>query len=214
MGSREWWESGARVDPRTAGFAPIAALLAVTLAIAFSGDGDIRDGIFPWAMAFAAVCLAMCALGVVAVHRGHSNRWVLVGGWWTTFAMAGVAGAFFAIGVGALLGITEDEAGALSVLPFVAMAFAILSMTPALASLGVGVTRAHVLPRWGVAAVWIAAPLVPTLMIFGGLTEGTVETLGTNGLLGLFAFAWLALGASLRVAGQAAVPERPPEPLS
>jgi len=80
LGSREWWGSGARVAPRIAGLAPVAALTAVGVAVALSGDGYIRDGIFPWAMAFAAVCLALCSLGVVAVHRERSNRWVLVGG--------------------------------------------------------------------------------------------------------------------------------------
>jgi len=48
-------------------------------------------------------------------------------------------------------------------------------------------------------------------MIFGGLAEGTAETLGTNGLLGLFAIAWLTLGASVRAVGQAAVSARPSE---
>lgn len=196
--SREWWERGAGVDPKVAAIAPVAAVGAVVVAVAFSGDGDIRDGIFPWAMAFAAACLAVCCLGAVAIHRQHSNRWVLFGGWWATFALVGVAGAFVAIGIGALLGITEDEAGVLSLLPMVAMGFGVLSITPALASLGLGVTRSQVLPRWGVAAVWLAAPVIPILMIYGGLVEGTAETLGSNGLLGIFVIAWLVLGGSLR----------------
>ena len=136
----------------------------------------------------------------VAVHLPRVPPTVLIGGWWTTLAFLGIAGFFIAIGVGALLGIDEDDAGPLALLPVMAMAFGLVSMTPASALLAFGVSRAGVVPRWGGWALWVVSPLIVVLLVYGGLAEGTAETVGISAVLIVFALSWVVVGFSVRPA--------------
>ena len=194
---RQFWTTGFGIGRGVSAAAPIVAIGMVALGIAFIGDGDLRKGLFPWAMASAALLLAVCCHGILRVHAPDPSRWILIGSWWTMSAFAGIAVFLFSIGVGGVLGIEEESVGILVWPPFLAMIFGILSVTPAMLVLAVGTTRSRVVPRWGSAAVWIAAPALPAVMISGGLAEGTAETIGLASLLGLFVVAWIVIGRSL-----------------
>jgi hypothetical protein len=192
--------AGLGVDPRRAGFAPIVALVVGAIGLAmnvWNANGDMRVGVLPWAMTIAALCLAVCSLGVLNVHGPNPSRWIVVGAWWTTLALIGVAGFFLAVALGTLLGIDEEEAGLLTWPPLLGIMFGVLSMAPALLAHAVGVTGARVLRWFGRAAVWVAAPVLPLVLVFGGIAEGTAETVGMSSLMGLFAGAWIVLGLAL-----------------
>lgn len=191
------WRTGFDVPSEVAAGAPLVALAVFAVGVAPSGIGDIRVGMFPWTTGVAALCLAACCLGVLRVHRHQGGAWVLVGTWWTAAAMTAIATFFFVVGAGALLGIDERAVGMLSVLPVASMAFGLSSTAPAMLVLAVGITRGRVLARWGAAAMWVAAPILPAVMILGGLAEGTAERAGTTLLASVFGLAWIVLGASL-----------------
>ena len=192
--------TGLGANPSWAWTAPILALLLVGVAQATNPSGDLRLGAFPWLVALAAAGLAYLSLSIVALHAPDSGRLVVIGGWWVALAFAGVTGFFVAVGVGEMFGIDPDSAGILSWIPLLSMAFGLLSMTPAMAILAVGAARAEVLPRWGVAAIWVEAPLLIILLIFGGLFDGTIETVGSSVLLGLAALGWIVIGLAVRTA--------------
>jgi hypothetical protein len=194
------WRTGFDVNASLAGLAPLIALIVGAAGVVLNirdANGDMRVGVLPWSMTIAVVCLAVCCLGVLSVHGPNPNWWIIVGAWWTTLALLGVAAFFLSIAFGSLLGIDEEEAGLLAWPPLLGMMFGILSMTPALLTLGVGVTRARVLPWFGTTAVWVAAPVLPVVLISGGLAEGTAETVGLSTLMALFVGAWIVLGIAL-----------------
>jgi hypothetical protein len=72
------WSTGFDINPKVAGLAPIASIVVGAVGVARNvndANGDIRDGLLPWAMFVAMVCLAACCLGVLSVHRSRvSNR--------------------------------------------------------------------------------------------------------------------------------------------
>jgi hypothetical protein len=194
------WRSGFELGGPWVWAAPVASLSLVAVGQATNADGDIRSGMFPWLMAVASAGLALLGLRLLAVHGPDPSRPVLVGGWWTILAFLGISGFFLAVAVGALLGIDEESAGVLSILPVVSMAFGLLSMTPAVGLLAFGAGRANVLPRWGMLALWTATPMLVVILIYGGLAEGSVETVGVSFLLGVFAISWVVVGVSVRPA--------------
>jgi hypothetical protein len=194
------WRTGFDINPKVAGLAPIAALVVGAVGVATNvrdSNGDLRDGLLPWAMFIAMLCLAACCLGVLSAHRSRTNLWVVVGGWWTVLALVGIGGFFVSIALGSVLGIDEEEAGLLVWPPLLGMMFGIISIMPGMLALAVGATRAHVLPWFGTTALWVGAPVVPIAMIYGGLAEGTAETAGMSTLMALFVGAWVTLGISL-----------------
>ena len=202
-GMRELLVGGLGVDARVTGLAPIAGLFVGAIGLALNtwvDDGDLRAGALPWTMIAAVGCLALCVLGVMAVH-GETITWpVVAGGWWCVIAFCGIAGFFLAIGIGTLAGIEEDNVPELlGLLPVMSMAFGLLSMTPALAVLAFGASRARVLPRWGSVALWIAAPALPVLLILGGTADGAAATAVLGIVLSLFAGCWIAVGLASRV---------------
>jgi hypothetical protein len=194
------WRTGFDVNPKVAGLAPIVAILVGAIGVATNvrdANGDMRDGFLPWAMFIAMVCLAACCLGVLSAHRSQTNRWVIAGGWWTVLALVGVGGFFLSIAIGSMLGIDEEDAGLLVWPPLLGMAFGIISMTPAMLTLAIGTTGARMLPWFGTAAIWVGAPVLPIAMVFGGLAEGTAETVGMSTLMAVFVGAWIILGIAL-----------------
>jgi hypothetical protein len=194
------WRTGFNINQMVAGLAPIAAIGVGAVGVATNvrdANGDIRDGLLPWAMFIAMMCLAACCLGVLSVHRSHTNRWIIIGGWWTVLALVGIGGFFLSIAIGSVLGIDEEDAGLLVWPPLLGMMFGIISIMPGMLALATGATRAHVLPWFGTAALWVGAPVVPLAMIYGGLAEGTAETFGMSTLMALFVGAWMTLGVSL-----------------
>jgi hypothetical protein len=194
------WHTGFNINPKVAGLTPIAAIIVGTVGVTTNvrnANGDIRDGLLPWAMCIAMVFLAACCLGVLSAHRSQTNRWVIVGGWWTALALVGIGGFFLSIAIGSVLGIDEEGAGLLVWPPLLGMTFGIISIMPGMLTLAVGATRAHVLPWFGKTALWVGAPVVPIAMIYGGLAEGTAETFGMSTLMALFTGAWIILGISL-----------------
>ena len=178
--------------------APLVALVLVAVGQLSNPGGDIREGAFPWLMASAAVGLGLLCLRLVAVHGSEPGRWVAVGGWWAALAFAGIASFLVAVGVGAMFGIEEDSLGWLAWLPVSAMAFGLVSMTPALALLAVGAGRASVLPRWGVWALWTLSPLLVGLLIYGGLADGSAESVGSSVILAVLAVGWVVVGLAVR----------------
>lgn len=195
------WRTGFDVPGEVAAGAPVAALAAFALGVAPGGIGDIRAGVSPWAMGSAALCLAVCCLGVLRTHGHRGSGWVLIGGGWAAASMSAIAAFFFIVGAGALLGLDERSVGLLAVVPVAVMAFGLVSMVPALLVLAVGITRARLLAWWGAAAVWAAAPVLPAIMLLGGFAEGTAERVGRALLASLFGLAWVVVGASLARCG-------------
>lgn len=192
------WKNGFGLGRDWAWSAPVVSLSLVAIAQASNPEGDLRSGMFPWLMATAAFGPALLALRLIAFHWPDAPRTVLIGGWWTTLAFLGIAGFFVAIAIGSLLGIDENEAGPLALLPVISMAFGLMSMTPATAMLAFGASQAGAVPRWGVWALWTISPLLVVLLIFGGLAEGPIETIGSSFLLGVFGVAWVVIGVSVR----------------
>ncbi|HUF96232.1 MAG TPA: hypothetical protein VMO52_09155 [Acidimicrobiia bacterium] len=181
------WRSGFGIPVRLAATAPAAALILVAIAQVATPSGDIREGVYPWFVALAAVLFSLCCFGLLAVHAPDADRWVLVGSLWAALAFLGLAGGFLAIAVGGLLGIDEEAAGPFGMLPLIGLAFGFLSMAPALIIAAVGATRRKVLPKWGRVALRVEAPLLPLLLIYGGVFEDSAETIGSAAILGLMA---------------------------
>ena len=84
--------------------------------------------------------MTVCCLGVLSVHRPNPNYWIVVAAWLATLTLLGIATLFLSIAVSTLLGIDEEEAGLLAWPPLIGMASGIITMTPAMLTLGVGVT--------------------------------------------------------------------------
>lgn len=187
-----------RVANTVGPWTPLAALAFAVLAVTLGGDGDIRRAPFAYSVALACVCLALTSLAVRSAHQHAPSRSISIGSVWAALAFLGIAGFFAAVGTGGLLGIPEDAVGAWSLLPVVSMAFGLLSMAPALTLLEIGAWRSRQIPARSRAAIFTAAPVLPSLLVFGGLAEGTAETVGTLALLLLFLSSWILIGSGLR----------------
>ncbi|HUG85765.1 MAG TPA: hypothetical protein VMM13_14465 [Euzebya sp.] len=167
------------------------------MGFATNQGGDIRSGLFPLAMAVAFTLLATCAQAVLRVHAQQS-RMVTVGGWWTTLALLGPAGFFGGVAVGAMLGLDEETLGGFAILPVASMAFGILTLPIATTILALAVRRSGQLPSRASASLLVAGWVPPVLMVFGGLAEGTAESLGSAALAATFFGAWLVTGSAVR----------------
>ncbi len=147
------WRRGFAID-RRAGWAPAVALPVGAVAVVVNSirdEGDIRAGILPWALLLVVVAFGVCALATLSLHGTDPSRWMVAGAWWSVAACAGIAVFFGGIAVGAVLGIEEEDLGA-AVIPLVLlMAFGLLSMTPALGLLAIGLEKAKRLPWWALA---------------------------------------------------------------
>jgi F0F1-type ATP synthase assembly protein I len=195
MEGRLSWRTGFDINLEVASWLPVVSLVAGVVAI-FSGlgeDTDIRLSLFPWFMAIAILGLVGCCLGVLRVHRGDS-RLVTFGGWWTVLALLGLFGFVAALAVGAVIGITDEVAGWLAWPPMLGAAFGAATIAPAIAVLAWGTLRASVLPIYGSAAAFAAAPMVP----LGAFLGGNVFEQGFFVALVVFAAAWIVIGFSLR----------------
>lgn len=194
------WRAGFHVGSLVAASAPLVALGLVAIAQATTESGDIRAGGFPWLFALAAVLFAFCCMGLLTAHSPNPGAWMLLGSWWTALAFLGIAGGFLAIGMGSVLEIDEESAGVSAFLPLIGLAFGIISMTPALVVTAIGAMKKEVLPKWGRAALWVEAPLLPLLLVFGGIVDDTAETVGSTVILGIMALTWVVIGLSIRAA--------------
>lgn len=139
---------------------------------------------------------------------------MVAGAWWAAAASAGIAVFFAGIAVGAVLGVEEEDLGAAIIPMVLLMAFGLLSMTPALGLLAVGLEKAKRIRWWGRLGAWIAAPILPLLLVYGGLFEGTVETVGSAILIAAFGLGWLLLGVAVATSRGTAidVPGATPSP--
>lgn len=205
------WRTGFGVPGWVAAWLPPVGLGAAGLALLTSDEGDIRAGIFPFAMALAVATLLVPVAGVLSARSNPASGWSRVGAVWTAVALASLSVGLGSIAVGALLGIQEDAVGPLSWVVVAALAFGLLAMTPAMALFAYGVSRDRLLPRFGRVALWVGTPVLPALLVFGGLAEGTVETIGSATLLLTFGLAWVAVGVAVGLAHSrhtATLPER------
>ena len=157
-----------RLAPR----APIATVLFALGALAVD-NGDIRDGLFPWMVAGAAASLALVPLGV---GGAHDRRPAQIGGGLAAATFLGPAIGLAAIGIGGVLGIEEDAAGIMAWIPVIATAFGIIGMAPAVGFLAWTVRRSELLTRAARTALWVIAPVLPLMMVFGGILEGPAES--------------------------------------
>jgi hypothetical protein len=189
------------VNPRRAAAATVAGAAIGVAGVGINGvfsDGDLRVGPLPWAMGAAMGCLAYCSLGVLSFHSDSSNGPLTFGAWWTTLAFAGIGVFFLALAVGGLLGVDEDEAGGLVMGPLLGVMFGVASIGPANLLLAGGVRRAGLLPVTSQAALWAVSATIPALLIVGGLSEGTIEIVGSAAVVAVFAALWIRIGASLK----------------
>lgn len=203
------WREGYAIDHRV-GWGPVFAVPIGVAAVVINSvrdDGDIRAGVLPWAMTLVVASFAGCALAALSLHRPNPSRWMIVGGWWSTIACACIATFFVGVAVGSALGLEEEDLGP-AVIPLVMlMAFGLLSMTPALGLLAVGLAKARRVPRFARLAVAIMSPALPALLILGGLFEGAVETIGSAVLVAAFGIGWVLLGIAVAAdsAGEPAI---------
>jgi hypothetical protein len=203
------WRTGFDVNPKVVGWAPVLGLVVGAIGVAVNireANGDMRVGILPWTMVLAIVCLAACCLGVLSFHGPTPGWWTIIGSWWATLALLGIASFFLAIALGTSLGIEEEEAGLLALPPLLGIMFGVATMTPALLTLAFGVTKERQLRWYGIVAVWVAAPVLPVMLVSGGIAEGTAETASLSTLMTLYVGAWIVLGISL-IRGNAPTPE-------
>ena len=193
VSSGPWERPILRVGP----VAPTAALLVGIVGFATNQGGDIRTGLFPIAMAIAFTLLALCAQAVLWVHE-QPPRMITLGGWGTTLALLGPAGFFASVALGAMLGLDEDTLGGFAILPVASMAFGILTLPIASTILALAVRRSGHLPARATTSLLIAGWVPPLQMVFGGLTEGTAERVGSAALAATFIGAWLLTGSAVR----------------
>lgn len=194
------WRTGFGMPGRVAAALPPVGLAVAAVAVATSDDGDIRAGIFPMAMAFAVATLIAPIAGSLSSRSGRTSVWTRAGAAWSAAALASLSAGFLAVAMGAIFGIDEDAVGPMAWIVVAALAFGLLSTTPAMTLLAFGVSRDRLLPRFGRLALWVGAPVLPVLLIFGGLAEGTLETVGSTLLLAIFGLAWIVVGAAAAVA--------------
>lgn len=163
-------------------------------------------------MVMVVAAFGACALAALGLHGPDPSRWMSAGAWWSAAACAGIGVFFAGIAIGALLGVEEEDLGA-AVIPLVLlMAFGLLSMTPALALLATGLEKAKRVPWWARLAAWMAAPVLPLLLVYGGLFEGTLETVGSGVLIAAFGIGWLLLGIGVATSDGTAVDNPGPNP--
>jgi hypothetical protein len=115
------WRVGFHIERRIAGWAPLIGVLVGGVGVAINSAvdaGDLRVGLLPWALTFAMACLAAFCLGLLAVHGPSPRRLVVVGAWWTTLAILGMAGFFLAVAIGELIGVDEEYAGVATLPPY------------------------------------------------------------------------------------------------
>jgi hypothetical protein len=122
---------------------------------------------------------------------------VTVGGWWTAFALLGPAGFFAGVAVGAALGLDEETLGGFAILPVATMGFGIITLPIGATLLALAVRRSGQLPARASTSLLIAGWVPPLLIIFGGLAEGTAESVGSAALVATFFGAWLLTGNAL-----------------
>lgn len=180
-------------NPRVAGVAPVLGLLFVVWAIfVMVSVTDWRLSAAPWLLGAAILCLAVCCVGLLSVHQPDPRRSVLVGSGLTVLSLLCLASFPFAVGIGGVLGIDEDSAGILALLPLAASGFALVAMAPSLATIAAGVGASGLVPRWGVWALWFEAPLLPVTAVAGGFAEPALVV----GFI-LIPLGWVVIGASL-----------------
>lgn len=185
-----------RVNIQLAGYAPFVGLVLMVWAIpVMMSVADWRLSVAPWLLGSVLVCLAVCCLGLLSVHLPDPRRSVLIGAGVGSLSFLALAVFPFAVGVGGLLGIDEDTAGILAYLPLIAAGFGFAAMTPALIGAAVGVRASGVLPRWGIWALWVEAPLLLLTTIGGGQAE-PVLVVG----FALIPLGWAVIGAALLTA--------------
>lgn len=184
--------------------APTAALVVGTVGFATNQGGDIRSGLFPLAMAVAFTLLATCAQAVLRVHE-RQRRMVAIGGWWTTLALLGPAGFFAGVAIGAMLGLDEETLGGFAILPVASMAFGIITLPIATTIFALAVRRSGLLPARASTPLLVAGWVPPVLMVFGGLAEGTAESVGSAALAATFIGAWVVAGSAVRPRTRASV---------
>ena len=182
-----------RLNTRLAGYAPTLGLVLTVLAIlVMVSAADWRLSIAPWLLGTAILCLSVCCVGLLKVHLPDPRRSVLIGISLTVLSLLGLASFPLAVGVGGVLGIEEDSAGVLALLPLIASGFALVAIAPGLATTAFGVSASGLVPRWGVWALWMEAPLLPLTVIAGGFAEPALVV----GFI-LIPLGWVVIGASL-----------------
>jgi hypothetical protein len=183
----------ADLNPRVAGFAPAIGLVLMVWAVfVMMSVADWRLSAAPWLLGVAILCLTVCCAGLLSVRQPDPRRSVLVGVGLTVLSLLGLASFPFAVGIGGVLGIDEDAPGILALIPLAASGFAIVATAPALATTAVGVGASGLIPRWGVWALWLEAPLLPLTVIAGGFAEPALVV----GFI-LIPLGWVVIGASL-----------------
>jgi hypothetical protein len=193
------WRTGFDINPRVAGLAPLIALVVGAIGIVlFNTDphGDSVAGPVFMAIATVSVCFAICCVGVLSLHRPKPKRWTVVGAWWATLALVMIAAAALMLVVSVLADIEwwhrYPPIEVLAPIFFLAS-----SVIPALLTLAIGVTRARILPWFGIAAVWFAFVLPIGFLSSLALLEGTGLTVSLNTVVALFLGAWAVLGIAL-----------------
>lgn len=154
-------------------------------------------GVFPWLLAAAAACLAVCCVGLVAVHGPGQSKVVLIGGGWAVLAFLALACSFVAIGFGDVLGVADSVTGPLAAVPVVLAGFGYLSLAPALLLLGYGSNRDGRLPWWGVWTLWFVALIVPATLVIAGWASGDMENIVPGLMLSIFGVGWVVVGLAI-----------------
>ena len=183
----------AKLDIKAVGYAPVAGfVLMVGAVLVMLSVADWRLSFAPWLLGSSVVCLALCCVGVLKVHLPDPRRSIKWGVVLTILSLLALASFPFAVGMGGVLGIEEEEAGVLALLPLLASGFGLVGMTPGLAMAAFGAGADGTIPKWGVWALWVASPLLPLTAVVGGIAEPAAAV----GFI-LLPLVWVVIGASL-----------------
>lgn len=178
------------VSPTLAGLAPVGALAVMVVGVVAGGFGV-------WAIAAGALLLALCCLGVVAVHEAPTPR-LLLGGWASAFSFAVIAVAQVAVGLVDRAEVEVDASDPVAMLPGMLVATGVVTLPIANGMLAWASGRAHRLPTWGSAALWAVTPLLPATLLVAARAGGAVIPAGVALLL----MGWVVVGLAVRAADQ------------
>lgn len=172
---------------------PLMGIAAVLLE---QGDGDLREGGFPWALATVAVLLLVCTNGIRIRHEVNSGLLLKAGVQLIMLGLVGMLVLFGGIAISGLFGLDEPP-GILGYGVLIVGVLAAAGLPCGLFILGVSIIRGNIWPTWyGVVPITIAG-LNPVAMIAMGIAEGAVENVIANVWMMLFGLGWAAVGLAL-----------------
>lgn len=138
------------------------------------GDGDFRDGPFPWLMAAAAVTIALFGRGLGSFVEPANSRLLWTAAVALLVGALGLVALWGGIAIGAAFGVDEPT-GLLGMFPIAAGITGLGGFLLGWASLAVGLLRHRILPRWASLIPTVLLLEIPVAMVLLGEADGALE---------------------------------------